>query len=129
MERKQSELSVITKAKDLCGYIMKITLKSPKQFRFTFISKLHNLALSVVENLFRANDVFVQKGDFKAIQERLDYQRKALTDIKLLAYVSLLATEQGCLLVKQYENIAKFSSECQAMLNGWITSDRKRFVP
>ena len=36
MERKQSELTVITKAKDLCTYIMTVTQRSPKQFRFTF---------------------------------------------------------------------------------------------
>lgn len=38
MQRKQSELTVITKAKDLCSYIMIITEKSPKRFRFTFVS-------------------------------------------------------------------------------------------
>ncbi len=37
MEQKQSELSVITKAKDLCSYVITITQKSPKQFRFTFV--------------------------------------------------------------------------------------------
>ena len=61
MERKQSELTVITKAKDLCSYVMTVTQKSPKQFRFTFVSRLQNLALSAIENLFRANDVFVSK--------------------------------------------------------------------
>lgn len=43
MERKQSELTVITKAKDLCSYVIKVTQKSPKQFRFTFVSRLQNL--------------------------------------------------------------------------------------
>lgn len=63
MEHKQSELTVITKAKDLCSYVMTVTQKSPKQFRFTFVSRLQNLSLSVIENLFRANDVFVSKTD------------------------------------------------------------------
>ena len=39
MERKQSELTVITKAKDLCSY--------------------------VIENLYRANDIFVTKVPFR----------------------------------------------------------------
>ena len=55
MEHKQSELTVITKAKDLCSYVMNVTQKSPKQFRFTFVTRLQNLALSAIENLFRAN--------------------------------------------------------------------------
>ena len=63
MERKQSELTVITKAKDLCSYVMTVTQKSPKQFRFTFVSRLQNSALSAIENLFRTNDVFASKTD------------------------------------------------------------------
>lgn len=30
--RKQSELTVITKAKNLCSYVMTVTQKSPKQY-------------------------------------------------------------------------------------------------
>ncbi len=56
MRTKQSELTVITKAKDLCTYIMTITEKSPKKYRFTLVSKLQNLALSVIENIYRANE-------------------------------------------------------------------------
>ena len=63
MERKQSKLSVITNAKDLCSYVMTVTQKSPMLFRFTFVTRLQNLALSAIENLFRANDVFVSKAD------------------------------------------------------------------
>ena len=106
MERKQSELTVITKAKDLCSYVMTVTQKSPKQFRFTFVSRLQNLALSAIENLFRANDVFVSKTDMHSQNERLSYQRSAMTDLKLLGYIALLSMEQGCILPKQYEQIS-----------------------
>ena len=78
MERKQSELTVITKAKDLCSYVMTITQKSPKHFRYTFVNKLQNLALSVIENLFRANDVYVSKQDIPAQKERLGFQPGAI---------------------------------------------------
>ena len=52
MERKQSELQVITKAKDLCSYVMTVTQKSSKHFRYTFVSRLQNLTLSVIEDLY-----------------------------------------------------------------------------
>lgn len=52
MSKTQSELTVITKAKDLCGYIMMITQKSPKHFRYTFVSRMQNLALDIIENLY-----------------------------------------------------------------------------
>ncbi len=125
-ERNQSELTVITKAKDLCSYIMTVTQKSPKQFRFTFVSRLQNLALSVIENLFRANDVFVSKGDLNSQKERIGYQRSAMTDLKLLGYISLLAMEQSCILPKQYEQISRQITDCQNLLGAWMNSDRRR---
>ena len=42
MQKKQSELTVITKAKDLCTYVMTVTQKSLKQYRYTFVSKGKN---------------------------------------------------------------------------------------
>ncbi len=54
MAKTESELSVIVKAKDLCGYIMTVTQRSPKQFRFTYVSRLQNAALTTIELLFRA---------------------------------------------------------------------------
>lgn len=126
MEQRQNTLTVITKAKDLCSYVMTITQKSPKQFRFTFVSRLQNLSLSVVENLFRANDVFIGKGDAMAQKERLAYQRCALTDLRVLSYFSFLSMEQRCILPKQYEIISRLILDCQNLLCAWMKSDRKR---
>ena len=63
MAAYQSELAVITKAKDLCSYVMTVTDKSPKRFRFTLVAKLQNYALDIIENLYRANEAFVKAGD------------------------------------------------------------------
>lgn len=126
MEQKKSELSVITKAKDLCGYVMTVTQKSPKQFRFTFTSRLQNTALNIIENLYRANDTFVIKGDRQAIDRRMDFQHKAMTELRLMGYFALLAYENKCILPKQYEQISRLSAACQNLLGAWITSDRKR---
>ena len=80
-----SELIVITKAKELCSYVMTVTQKSPKHFRFTFVTRMQNLSLDVIENLYRANDTFVSGRDREAVKERLGYQHKAITSLKLLA--------------------------------------------
>ncbi|MDR2436734.1 MAG: hypothetical protein LBD17_01500 [Endomicrobium sp.] len=50
-QKRGSELSVITKAKELCSYIMTITQKSPKQFRFSFVSRLQNLSVDIIGNI------------------------------------------------------------------------------
>ena len=108
---------------------MTITQKSPKHFRYTFVSRLQNLALSVIENLFRANDVYVSKQDIQAQKERLGFQRAAVTDVKLLGYMAMLSMEQGCILPKQYEQIARRVTDCQNLLGAWMNSDRKRLQP
>ena len=126
MAAYQSELAVITKAKDLCSYVMTVTDKSPKRFRFTLVAKLQNYALDIIENLYRANEVFVKAGDREKAQQRIDFQHQALTELKLLGYMAQLSMEQGCILPKQYEQITKKIHDCQNMLCAWLNSDRKR---
>ena len=71
---KQGDLSVITKAKEVCSYILTITDKSPKRFRFTPVSRLQNYSLSIIENLILANEIYVcnnrQEVDENALSER-----------------------------------------------------------
>lgn len=103
------ELAVITKAKDVCNYIITVTDKSPKKFRFTLIGRMQNYALDIIEGMIMANEVYVtEKGlgvNIEALKERQKLQRNVLTNIKLLAYVSQLSMEQKCILPKQYEQI------------------------
>lgn len=128
MARKQSELAVITKAKDLGNYIFTITEKSPKKFRFTFVSRLQNLILSVIENLYRANLVYVRsKGNEEKTKKRKQYQQDAYTDLKVLGYMALLAREHQCILPKQYEQIGKQAAEVNQLLMAWVRSDQKRY--
>ena len=51
MQRK-SDLYVITKV--ITEYIITVTEKSPKKFRFTLVARLQNYCLDVVENLYLA---------------------------------------------------------------------------
>lgn len=127
-KHEESELLVIVKAKDLGNYIFTVTDKSPKKFRFSLISRLQNLALSVIENLYRANMVFVK--DSKAIDKievRKKYQREAYVDLKLLNYIALMAKEQGGILAKQYEQISIRSTEVIRLLLAWSKSDQNRY--
>ncbi len=54
---KQSELTVITKAKELCSCVLTISDKSPKKFRFMLSSRLQNYSISIVEQLLYTNEV------------------------------------------------------------------------
>jgi hypothetical protein len=61
-EKKENEMTVVTKAKELCAYVMLVTQKSPKHFRFTFVTRMQNLALDVIKEIYRANDTFVAES-------------------------------------------------------------------
>lgn len=126
-EIKQSELTVVTKAKDLCSYVLTVTEKSPKRFRFTLVSRMQNLALDMIEKIYRANEVFTcgERGECARLK-RLDFQHEALTSAKLLGYMALLAREMGCILPKHYEQITKQVADCQNLLGAWINSDKRR---
>ncbi len=127
MSTKQSELSVITKAKDLSSYIYTITQKSPKQFRFTLVARLQNYSLDIIEHLYKANDTFVRPGDVRKAEIRRDNQGEAMTYCRLLTHVTQLSMDQGAILPKQYEQITEKIYEVMNLLGAWIKSDEKRY--
>ena len=121
----QSELQVITTAKDLAGYVMTITQKSPKQFRFSLIGRMQGYALDTVEELYAANDVYLDPADRSAVQERAAHQRKAMGRLKLLVYLAQLSMEQAAIQPKQFEQISRQALNTQNLLGAWISSDRR----
>ncbi|MBO4640407.1 MAG: four helix bundle protein [Treponema sp.] len=120
MPTKKSELYVITKAKELAKYVITVTEKSPKKFRFTLVVRLQNYCLDIIEKLLLAN--MLPLSDLK----RLKYQQKAGRLLNLLGYFSMICMESGCILPNQFENISKLQAECLLFLGKWIDSDKKR---
>ena len=101
----QSDLQVITFAKNLCSYIMTITQKSPKQFRFSLIGRMQNYTMDIIEELYFANEIFVKPENKTALIQRREHQRRAMSRLKLLVYVAQLSMEQGAIQPKQFEQI------------------------
>ena len=108
----------MTKAKNLTKYIITVTEKSPKKFRFTLVVRLQNYALDVVELICRANASFDR-------EERLTLQKQARERLQLLDYFAGIAFEQECILFKQYEQISKLQAECLLYLGKWMASTQK----
>ena len=106
---------------------MTITRKSPKLFHFSLISRMQGYCLDVVEDLYYANDIYVRPDSKAGWAQRIAYQRKALSTLKLLSYVSQLAMEQSAIQPKQYEQISALTLDTQNLLGAWALSDRKRF--
>lgn len=117
MQRK-SDLYVMTKTKDLAKYIITVTEKSPKRFRFTLVVRLQNYILSAIEKIYLANETRIK-------EQRLALQNDAKTLLSMLDYFAQIAYEQECILFRQYEQIAKQQAECLLYLNRWIASTEK----
>ena len=139
VKASDSELAVITKARDLAGYVLNAVLKTPKIFRFTLASRLQNLALDVLEQLIRANEIYIGAENGKTmtaekaaetrrrIAKRAEHQQEARCALKLLCNIAVIAKEHGAITAKQLEQITKQSSETMALAVRWEQSDTKRF--
>lgn len=127
MNRQESELTVITRAKELLLYVLAVTDKSPKKFRFTLVSRLQGYSIDIVEYLYMVNYINVSKGvNPDGIRERLDYQRRAMARCRLLAYMSVIAGESICITPKQQRIISEKLIEVEKMLYAWQQSDIRR---
>ena len=126
MSHSQSELQVITFAKNLCSYVMTITQKSPKQFRFSIVGRMQGYVLDIVEELYYANDIYVTPTGLSGWAQRQGHQQKAMATLKLLSWVAQVSMEQGAIQPKQYQQINEQCRNTQNLLGAWIISDQKR---
>jgi hypothetical protein len=126
MASTQSELKVITFAKNLLSYVMTITQKSPKQFRFSLIGRMQTYVMDIVEELYYANDIYVTPTNMSSWPTRLAHQRKAMATLKLLSYVAQVSMEQKAIQPKQYEQICLQVYNTENLLGAWMISDKKR---
>jgi len=79
----------------------------------------------MIEKIYYANELYIGK-DSDSHKERLSLQHQALTTCKLIAYLSEMAMTHKCILPKQYEQIAKQTTDCSRLIGAWINSDKKR---
>ncbi len=54
---KKSQLYVLVKAKELTNYLITVTEKSPKKFRFTLVNRLQNYTINIVKSIFMADNL------------------------------------------------------------------------
>lgn len=130
-EKNREQLLIFKQAQDLCTYIMKGTQNSPKQFRFTFTTRIQNMSMDIVRDIYRANNIYVKDiqdaGASYAINQRLQLQRDALANIQLLMYFSQLSLQQKAITTKNFEQIATMGSGIKGAIIMWIRSDEKRY--
>lgn len=128
-----TDLAVVTKAKGLATYIFTVTEKSPKRFRFTLVARMQNTCLDILDSLHIANEVWIDSKNQRPeelagnVRRRRDFQQGALCAAKRLDYLLTFSREFGAILPKQQEVAASLLGEVNAMIRGWIRSDKERF--
>ncbi len=120
-----SELVVITKAKKLGAYTIAITAKSPAKFRGVFVSRMQNFCLDAVQNMLNAN--FIRAEDEKSKEQREKFQADAIICLKMLAYIAMVAENAGCILKRQYKQIALQAGETINLALAWKKSDDEKW--
>lgn len=120
-----SELIVITKAKKLGAYVIAVTAKSPAKFRSVFVSRMQNFCLDAVQDMLNAN--FIRSDTVETKKMRSQYQTDAVIKLKMLAYIAMVAENAGCILKRQYKQIALQSGETINLAVAWKKSDDEKW--
>jgi hypothetical protein len=135
-KKQESEMAVITQAKELSKYIFQVTQNAPKKFRFSLIHKLQTLSTDVISAIYEANECFVPKRDahevtpafyLERFTRRLDHGFMALTHMKQLDHLVIVAREMQCISAKQHEQLASRIWNVRNLLGAWLKSERRRF--
>ncbi len=120
-----SDLIVLTRAKKLGAYILAISQKSPQKFRATYVARMQNFCLDAISDMLYANAIFQDCTENKKL--RTQYQTDAIIKLKMLGYVALLAENAGCILLRQYRQIAIQLSDVLNLVAAWRKSDNEKW--
>lgn len=120
-----NDLMVITVVKKLGAYIIAVTEKSPSKFRGVFVNRMQNLSLETLEILLNANFIRIDSEDHK--KEREEYQKDAIIKLKMLGYISMIAENSNCILMRQYKQISLQIGEAINLIAAWKKSDDERW--
>ncbi len=112
-ERKETELLVFMKAKDLSAYILRASAKSPVKYRYSILNSLIHESLAIIQLLYEANDLDIKD------RNRLMLINQANAKLKLIDFLSSLSTDVLCFTKHQHEVILEKIGVCSKYLAGY----------
>lgn len=125
ISEESSDLLVITRTKKLGAYILAITMKTPQKFRSTYIARMQNMCLEALELMYHANSIMQNSIENKKRREQL--QTNAIIKLKMLGYISLLAENAACILLRQYKQISILLGDAINLCAAWRKSDNEKW--
>lgn len=122
-----SPLHVLPVTADLIDYTLNLTDNAshfPKKARFTIVNRIQDRVLSIYENLLEANEIFpIRNESDKA--KRLELQRAALTDCKMLLFYIELSKKRGYIDTGTFDYWTKKTLDVKFMSAAWYKAEQE----
>lgn len=109
------DLQVFVRWQRFLGWLLGKTEKFPKRVRFTFSSRLDNMALDVLEIIVEA----------AYTRDKLALLKRANLEIEKMRVLIRICYEQRYLSTDAYEHAVKELYESGRMVGGWIRQQRR----
>lgn len=127
-KRGESKLAVITKARELATYTVKICSNEkvfPKRYRWCITSKIVDTVLDIHANAIRANSIYVSVQEDYALRKQ--FQNKALSQTYSLLSLMDIAYNTFNIEDSKIEYWTGLVLETQALIRKWRNSDAERY--
>ncbi|MBQ8404480.1 MAG: four helix bundle protein [Clostridia bacterium] len=128
-QREETKLTVITKANELTAYTIKICSNEknfPKRYRWCITSKIVESAISISNDLIRANSIYIQSVDDRTLRSK--YQKEALTETYALLNMINIAYQTFGIDANRIKHWTQLVNEVQSLIRSWRKSDANRKI-
>ena len=113
------EFRLLSKARYLYSLTVKITSHSPKKYRYNYVHVLQNLAYSIWDNIFSANEYR------ETPTEANQYLKEAKISIAKMTDLLDLAHTDQCISLREESELGELLGEIQIIFDGWSKSIEK----
>jgi len=110
------DLSIYIRWETFLFWLLNTTGKFPKRVRFTFSSRLDNLALDVLEGIVEA----------AYSSRKLDLLKKMNLDLEKMRVLIRICHKNEYIGNRGYEHAARQLHEIGKMMGGWIKEQKER---
>lgn len=127
-ERKEGELTVIVKAKEMAIYTIRITNNEknfPKRYRLSVVNKIQDKAFEIVTCLIEANEIYPRTKE--ELRLRQIKQRQAMACCRSLMTMVDICKELFGLGDDRVAFWAKSVFEVRTLTAAWFKKDEERF--
>lgn len=123
----ENPLQILPVAADLIDYTLNLTDNKnhfPKKIRFTIVNRIQERVLSIYEKLLEANEIFPIRNEADRAR-RLELQRSALTDCKMLLFYIELSKKRGYIDKGTFEYWTKRTLDVKFMSAAWYKAEQE----